>query len=615
SVLEGEVRVRHGNELAVLRPGDQVATSARLDRVPLESEIAWSRNAGAYRERIAALAALGRELDQLFAAPAPRTSTRLLDAAPADTMIYVALPNLSGTLVEAWDTVEQRADENPALGAWWRERLGNDGAHGAEVRTALEELRRFGERLGPEVVVALGRGADGEPGEPLVLAEIADPRGFAELVDEEIARINAESAEGPVVVRVEGPGPDADSRGLAVWLAPGDLLVASPSRARLAAVGEPGFADSRFHARLAEAYRDGAEWLLGVDAGAILDGSIDGDAEHGELEAAGISGVEHLIVESRSEAGETIHRARLSFRDERRGVASWLAEPAPSGAVEFVSPSASVAIAGLLKRPEEMFDDLFALATRSGERPAVELEKLESELGISLREDLAAALGGDFALAVDGPWLPTPAWKLVVEVVDPGRLDFALDRLVEAVNRHAAEHGGTELAWSEEALGGRTYRRLATREGKVLAEATEVDGYLVVAPDRQAIAHAIAQRAAGISLVRSAIFLDRLPRDAEPDFSALAWRNLGSVAGDLAQLLERGEAGPLADWAGSALSGPALALAYGGRDEVRLVAAGARGPLGLSFESLLGVAGALDGGLRTDEEALPAEETPARPAA
>ena len=118
SVLDGEVHVDHGAERAVLRPGDQLATTALLGRVTLASEVAWSRNAAAYRERIAALASLGREIDATLATGG-RTSTALLDRAPAGTAIWVGLPNVADELSEAWALVEQRVAENPALAEWW----------------------------------------------------------------------------------------------------------------------------------------------------------------------------------------------------------------------------------------------------------------------------------------------------------------------------------------------------------------------------------------------------------------------------------------------------------------------------------------------------------------
>jgi ferric-dicitrate binding protein FerR (iron transport regulator) len=640
AVLEGEVRVRQGAELAVLRPGDQLATTTRLARVPLAEEVAWSRNAAAYRERIAALTALGRELDEVLAAPGRRTSTRLLDLAPPATAVYIAVPNLAGALSDAWATIEQRAAENPALADWWRERFGG-GERAREIRDALTELRRVGERLGPEVVIADALEASGRPGAPVVLAEVSSPAGFTELLDEEIARMNGERDGRAPVVRVTDPAAaPAGERQLLVWLAPGDVLVASPSAARLAEIGralaaggESTFVGTPFHARLAASYAGGTEWLLAVDAGSLLAASIEhgSSTEHvargrQELAALGLADVNVLVAESRDEDGMTVNRARLDFRAERRGLASWLAAPAPLGAAEFVSGDAALAVAGVVKSPAGMFDDLLALAARDGDA-RTRVAEIEDRLGVSLRDDLASALGGDFALAVDGPWLPTPSWKLVVEVLDAGRLEHAVGRLVEAWNDEADRRAakGAEasrpsvprLVWSQEEAGGRLYRRLATPDGRVLFEATVADGYLIVAPSRALLVATLARRAAGDTLVASTAFQERLPRDAEPDFSAFVWQNLGPGAADLARLVggvAGGEATPGLD--ALVAHGPTLALAYGGSDELSLVAVGARGPLGLSLESLLTLAESVHAGEREHGAApAPAAETPSRPAA
>lgn len=633
SVLEGEVRVRQGAELAVLRSGDQLATSERLERVPLEREIAWSRNAPAYRERIAALAALGRELDRVLAAPDLRTSTRLLDLAPADTAVWVAIPNLSGELSEAWATVERRAAENPALSGWWQERFG-DGGKADEISAALAELRAVGGRLGPEVAIALEAGRDRGPEAPVVLAEVVDLRGFEALLDQEIARLDGAS-ERPTVRRVADPREPVGTaqHQLLIWLAPDGLLVASPSAARLAEVesalaagGRGGFVGSPLHARLSGLYGEGVEWLLAVDAHALVGAGAPAPTRRADLDALGIGDVDLLVIESRADDDGAVHRARLSFRGPRHGLASWLAEPAPSGALEFVSGSAALAVAGVVKSPAAMLDDVLALAVREHGSDAGHLAEAEAKLGLSLRDDLAAALGGDFALAIDGPWLPKPSWKVVVEVLDPARLEDSLGRLVEAANRAAEERGRPRLVWSQEAAGGRLYRRLASAEGKVLFEATVADGYLVAAPSRALLVDTLARRAAGDTLLASAAFRERLPRDAEPNFSGLAWQNLGASAGDLARLLAgaAGAAGAAGsgDATGSgvealAAAGPTLALAYGGADDLSLVATGARGPLGLSLESLLALGESLAAGApEADAEEEPAaSETPARPAA
>ena len=49
--------------------------------------------------------------------------------------------------------------------------------------------------------------------------------------------------------------------------------------------------------------------------------------------------------------------------------------------------------------------------------------------------------GGDVALAVDGPLLPTPALKLVVEVYDPARLQATIVKLVSLADAESRAHG------------------------------------------------------------------------------------------------------------------------------------------------------------------------------
>jgi len=607
SVLDGEVHV-DGVRRAVLRPGDQIATSAQLGRVSLEQEISWSRNAEAYRDRIAALAALGREIDATLAIGG-RTSTALVDRAPAGTAIWVGLPNVADELSDAWALVEQRVTENPALAAWWSERF--SGGEAAKISDALAHLRDFGSHLGDEIAVAVGVDATGEPFDPVVFAEVADARGFDELVDAEIARLNAEAGAARIV-RVDDPSQVAAADGtLFLWRSADGLFAASPSPARLAELAGGGFAGSALHGRLVEIYRDGTGWLVGVDAARILAGAAAHEAGAGAAFAAlGLADAEHFLLESETVAGATEMRAALAFAGSRRGAVAWLAAPAPSGALEFVSPAASLVVAGISKRPAEMFDDLMALArAENGGETLAELARAESQLGFSLRDDVAAALGGDAAFALDGPLLPKPSWKAIVEVVDPSRLEYALGRAVEAIDREAAAQGRPGLRFGQEEVDGRRYLTLATDSGVALAAMSFVDGYLVAAPSRALVVEAIALRDAGTHLVASRAFRDLLPSDAETDFSALAWQNFGGVAGPLGDLLsgalpaeEREQIAALAQEVG-----PTLVLAYGDADRVRFVSRGGTGPLGLSFEKLLAVAGALRQPAPETEEA---NETP-----
>jgi hypothetical protein len=269
----------------------------------------------------------------------------------------------------------------------------------------------------------------------------------------------------------------------------------------------------------------------------------------------------------------------------------------------------------LTEAPLAMFDDLLRLSELAKSEDGDLEQKSERELGISLRDDLAAALGGDFALAVDGPWLPQPAWKAVIEVLDEARLQAAIAQVVESANREAAAQGKPGVVLGEEAGDGRVYHRVALETGRELAWYVFSDGYLVAAPSRALVSQSLARRAAGVSLLSSPAFVERLPRDGEPNFSALVWQNLGASIADLAQLV--GQEGAAALQAAPA-SGPTLLVAYGGADRITFVAQGAAGPLGLSLQHLLAASGALSHSAPGKLDLSPApraEETRSRPSA
>ena len=84
----------------------------------------------------------------------------------------------------------------------------------------------------------------------------------------------------------------------------------------------------------------------------------------------------------------------------------------------------------MVKSPALILDDIVAMAAAGDDGARQALAELESRLDLRLREDFAETLGGEFAFALDGPLLPTPAWKVIVEVYDPARLQASLQTLV-----------------------------------------------------------------------------------------------------------------------------------------------------------------------------------------
>ena len=199
-----------------------------------------------------------------------------------------------------------------------------------------------------------------------------------------------------------------------------------------------------------EAYQDGAGVLVALDLEHM------GDARPAQSEPPRRCATSSL--ERKEVDGQGQHRGELVFAGARQGLAGWLSAPAPMGALGFVSPSAGAVAVFLHKDPVAMLEDVMALGKDGSGQKA--LAEIESKLGLRLRDDVAAALGGEVALALDGPLLPQPAWKLILEVRDADRLASALAQLVEAVNDEAAEKGKPGLRLEHEQVGDRTYHAL-----------------------------------------------------------------------------------------------------------------------------------------------------------
>jgi hypothetical protein len=586
SVIEGEVRVRT-RRTDVLRPGDQVSTNPSVGRVPLEQEIAWSQQLDRHVALLRELTQLGQELDWTVAGPSRRHSTRLLDLAPADTVVYAAIPNLSGALGEAYDLVRSKVDSNPVLHEWWERSVVPAGAD-ANLERAVAKIRSYGLHFGEEIQLTLQMDPANEVQEPVILAEVMHPAELRELLHAELDQLAPHAGPGTVVLEGEIPtitrrtssGPhDA----FFMWIHDG-LFAASPRRepiervAASVAAGGSAFAGTPFHARLAELYRDGVEWALGVDLRRILGHAADRAA----AERTGLLDVQHLIVRHREAEGHAETEAVLTFEQPRRGIASWLAEPGPMGSLEFVSQDASMVAAFVIKTPSALIEDLLSImAASDGELPE-RLEAVEREHGLDLRRDIADPLGGEFAFALDGPLLPKPSWKLVVEVYDFERLEHSIELVLERLNASLAEHGKPGFRLEHVDAGDRVYHAIHSAQGGMAVHYVFADGYLVAAPSRVLLDRALGLRGSGLSLPRSPRFVALLPQDGRLNFSALAYENLGPVVGPLASSL-----GSMADRlspdqvamieALARETSASLAYAYGERNRIVMAASSQQG--------------------------------------
>jgi ferric-dicitrate binding protein FerR (iron transport regulator) len=537
SVIEGSVEVQEGSSRALLRPGDQITTDERLRLVPLEEEISWSRDAAKHKALLRELTALRRAIVEAVDHAPPRTSTFLLDLAPGDTLLYAAMPNLTADLDEARSAFYERLGSSEVLAEWWQE---NVVAHGvdAEIDELVDRLQPIGEALGAEAVVTVPTSVIREQGKPLLMAEVDDPPSFIASLGTVIDRANSEAGDQTVAVMIDDPRTAAAVAAEVYFWVEGNLFAAAGSLEALQdlarRVDDPGsraFAGSSLHSQLAEIYAGGVSWILGVDlAAAVAEGTSDvSEEDAATMDRLGLLDATTLVIERHRDGDWYATNAEVRFSEPRHGIMAWLAEPALMGSLTFVSPDAYVAASAVTKDAAVMFDDLLELVASEDARALEEIRLFEQMIGINLREDLAATIGGEATFALDGPMLPVPSWKLIFEVRDSGTLIHTIEQVVELVNVELSARGEAALVLENVKGGTYTYYTLRREgfDGQVVF--TVVDGYLVAAPSQALIATAIEQRKSGVSLATSSVFRALLPDNGYTSCSALVYRDLGSL--------------------------------------------------------------------------------------
>jgi hypothetical protein len=100
AVLRGSVDVAHSGVHAVLHPGDQMATSESLAPEPLAQQFEWSSDRQEYIGIMAQLANVEHRIAQI-PFPQSRYGSKLLPLVPADTLLYISIPNLGDYLSQA----------------------------------------------------------------------------------------------------------------------------------------------------------------------------------------------------------------------------------------------------------------------------------------------------------------------------------------------------------------------------------------------------------------------------------------------------------------------------------------------------------------------------------
>ena len=310
-----------------------------------------------------------------------------------------------------------------------------------------------------------------------------------------------------------------------------------------------------------------------------------------------------MIATRGESASQEDNRITLEFNGQRRGIASWLAAPAPMGSLDYVSSNAGAAVSFVAKQPALMLDDIFSTIGASDPNFNQSLAQTNSELGLNLRDDLASALGGELTLALDGPVLPTPSWKAVVEVNNSGALQLAIEKLVQDVNREAQKSNHLGVTLHQTHAGGRTFYTIQCQGAGLATEYdyTFADGYMIMAPSRALLVAALQTHANGTSLARSASFRALLPSDNQANFSGMIYQNLSPILKPLASQLTSGQLALLQELAADAK--PSVFCAYGESDRIEVASSGKLFDLNPGLPTLIHLLGMTDHG--TSRQANP----------
>ena len=542
SVIQGEVHVsQQSSGEKSLYPGQQVTTTPTLYQVSIEEEISWSRNLDTHLALLRALADVNNFLRDRIPGPQLRFTSTLLPLVPANTVVYGAFPNVSAVLGQAYDLFRQKIDQNQLLQTWWTQRNRRKTPTDPTLEEMIEHVRTLGGHLGEEIAIAV-TGSRSGPSDVIVLANVVNPAG----VSTEINTIMARRGDGFRLLTdpAQLATLSGTETGPVAYVGDSILVLASSPRALYDVIvaqrsGGTAFAGRPFYASIAQAYSKGAGTLFAADLATLVS-----DAQRSEeARAIGLTGVDRLVFEQKQVAGKAVTQAQLTFNGERSGVAAWLAPPAPMGALEFVSPQAYGIASAVTKDAAAILDEILSFGG-DFRHDIGEVENFQREPGVDIRRDLAEPLGGEFLFAMDGPFLPTPSWKVVAEVYDSARLQNTIERLVAQLNSHLAEIGQPALTLSSEAVGGQVYYKL----GHANVSGPEVHytyalGYIVAAPSRGLVSLALQYQQSRSSIANSAKFRSMMPADGVDNCSAILYQNLLETAGSIASYVPAGVGG------------------------------------------------------------------------
>lgn len=546
AVIEGSVNVLLQGNTSSIEPGQIMDSRRESLALSVADEIAWSKDADEYVAMMQEIADLQQDLREVLDTQ-PRYSTRLLDLVPEDTAMYVAVPNAPEKAAEVYEVIRARMQDSELLGDVWTEfESGSETQYLDEIMSWLGEI---GATLGDETVFVLAQASNGTANAdavPIVLSEV-NADAFRLAFDDQVQRLSevlaAENVDTDFEIKIIDTPADASPNELSILLVD-DLLVATIGVEMMEEMytimqGESSaFVDTPLHEILQASYQQGTELVGAVDIPQLFSASAAETAEaREELAEAGLHNAKYLVAQHQENNGSTTISADIFFTGEREGAMAWLANPGPMGSLEFFSTDTTFAAAMLIKEPEAILNELGPIELPDDFDAQAELELFYNVIG---------TLGGEMAIGLDGPALPTPAWKVVIEAYDQAVLQESIEWSVDRFNEHAISEGlDASIELVSMSIDGYDSYWVLLDADMQLSEDNDftldsasfhyayVDGYLVAAPNDGLIDRAISYYESGSGLQTDAEYRELLARDGYLDFSAVFFNRFGELFDDI----------------------------------------------------------------------------------